>query len=259
MFVRQQWVRRSLFVLCLLFQCGAAAAQLPKPASAAKPGRQIFEENCSFCHGADASGGSEGPSLIHSALVRHDENGNLIAPVIRNGRPEKGMPSFSLSEQQIAEVVAFLHAQVTASDNASARRPSKNYARKLLLTGNAAAGKAYFFSAGGCSHCHSPTGDLAHIAKKYAPVDLQTRFLYPSGAKKTATITLSSGKRVSGTLAYLDAFTVAIRGSGGWYRSWPRDSVKVAIHDPLAAHRALLHKYTQADIHNLFAYLETLQ
>jgi cytochrome c oxidase cbb3-type subunit 3 len=100
---------------------------------------------------------------------------------------------------------------------------------------------------------------LAHIAKKYAPVDLQTRFLYPSGAKKTATITLSSGKTVSGTLAYLDAFTVGIHGPGGWYRSWPRDSVKVAIHDPLAAHRALLHEYTQADIHNLFAYLETLQ
>lgn len=70
---------------------------------------------------------------------------------------------------------------------------------------------------------------------------------------------LSSGKTVCGTLAYLDTFTVAIRDTSGWYRSWPRDSVKVEIHDPLAVHRALLHKYTQADIHNLFAYLETLQ
>ncbi|MGH9624044.1 MAG: c-type cytochrome [Bryobacteraceae bacterium] len=227
--------------------------------AAQKPGRQIFEQNCSFCHGADANGGAEGPNLIRSALVRHDEKGNLIAPVIRNGREGKGMPSFSLSKQQIADVVTFLHARVAASDNNAARRPSKNYALKLLLTGNAAAGKAYFFGAGGCSHCHSPTGDLAHIAKKYAPVDLQTRFLYPSGAKKTATVSLASGKTVSGALAYLDAFTVAIREPNGWYHSWRRASVKVEIHDPLAVHRALLHQYTQADIHNLFAYLETLQ
>lgn len=227
--------------------------------AAQEPGRQIFEQNCSVCHGADANGGAEGPSLIRSALVRHDEKGNLIAPVIRNGREGKGMPSFSLSEQQIADVVMFLHAQVEASDNTSARLPSKDYALKLLLTGNAAAGKKYFFGRGGCSHCHSPTGDLAHIAKKYAPVDLQGRFLYPSGAAKTATVSLASGKTASGTLVYLDAFTVAIRKSNGWYHSWPRASVKVEIYDPLAAHRALLHQYTQADIHNLFAYLETLQ
>ncbi|MGH9584833.1 MAG: c-type cytochrome, partial [Bryobacteraceae bacterium] len=198
-------------------------------------------------------------SLIRSALVRHDANGNLIAPVIRNGREEKGMPSFSLSREQIAAVVAFLHAQVAASDNHAAGLPSGSYSLKLLLTGSPQAGKAYFFGAGGCFRCHSPTGDMAHIAKKYAPVDLETQFLYPSEVKKTATVSTPSGKIVSGTLLYLDAFTVAIRERGGWYRSWPRAAVKVEIHDPLAAHRALLHKYTQADMHNLFAYLETLQ
>jgi cytochrome c oxidase cbb3-type subunit 3 len=33
----------------------------------------------------------------------------------------------------------------------------------------------------------------------------------------------------------------------------------VELHDPLAAHRELLHKYTDADIHNILAYLETLK
>jgi cytochrome c oxidase cbb3-type subunit 3 len=33
----------------------------------------------------------------------------------------------------------------------------------------------------------------------------------------------------------------------------------VNVHDPLAAHRQLLDKLTQADVHNLFAYLETLK
>jgi cytochrome c oxidase cbb3-type subunit 3 len=128
-----------------------------------------------------------------------------------------------------------------------------------LLTGNAAAGKAYFNGAGGCSHCHSPSGDLAGIAKKYSPADLQARFLYPPNVPKTATVTSASGQRINGELVYQDAFSIALKGRDGWYRSWPRDKVTVQIHDPLAAHLELLHKYTEKDVHDLFAYLETLQ
>jgi cytochrome c oxidase cbb3-type subunit 3 len=35
--------------------------------------------------------------------------------------------------------------------------------------------------------------------------------------------------------------------------------VKLEVHDPLAAHRELTGKYTDADLHNLFAFLETLK
>jgi len=38
-----------------------------------------------------------------------------------------------------------------------------------------------------------------------------------------------------------------------------RDRVKVELRDPLTAHRELLDKLTQADVHNLFAYLENLK
>ena len=37
------------------------------------------------------------------------------------------------------------------------------------------------------------------------------------------------------------------------------DAVKVDVKDPLAAHRALLTKYTDSDMHNMLAYLETLK
>jgi cytochrome c oxidase cbb3-type subunit III len=33
----------------------------------------------------------------------------------------------------------------------------------------------------------------------------------------------------------------------------------VEIHDALEQHRKLLEQYTDADVHNLFAYLETLR
>jgi hypothetical protein len=70
----------------------------PAPDQAAVDrGQKLFGQNCSFCHGKDANGGDGGPDLIRSVLVNHDENGNLFAPVVHNGSPEKGMPKFSLT------------------------------------------------------------------------------------------------------------------------------------------------------------------
>jgi cytochrome c oxidase cbb3-type subunit 3 len=83
--------------------------------------------------------------------------------------------------------------------------------------------------------------------------------LYPGGKHTTVVVTLPSGEQVKGPLAHADDFVIALRDSYGWYRSFSRDRVKVEFQDPLAAHRDLLDKLTQADVHNLFAYLETLK
>ena len=40
---------------------------------------------------------------------------------------------------------------------------------------------------------------------------------------------------------------------------WPRGAVKVDVKDPLERHRELLTRYTDADMHNMLAYLETLK
>jgi cytochrome c oxidase cbb3-type subunit 3 len=100
------------------------------------------------------------------------------------------------------------------------------------------------------------TGDLAGIATKYSPLELQQRMLYPPKvAKPRATVQVPGGGTFEGALVHADEFEVAITDKDGWYRSWTRDRVKVEIHDPLAAHRELMPKYTDADIHNLFAFL----
>jgi cytochrome c oxidase cbb3-type subunit 3 len=76
---------------------------------------------------------------------------------------------------------------------------------------------------------------------------------------RTATVTLPSGKQISGKLEFLDEFDVAVRDASGEYHSWPRDGLKVEVHDPLATHDELIRQYTDADVHNIFAYLETLK
>jgi cytochrome c oxidase cbb3-type subunit 3 len=238
--------------------CTSLGGQTKPNAVAVERGRKVFVQNCGFCHGPDALGG-EGPSLIRSTVVRHDVNGELIRPIVSDGRPEGGMPPVPLPADQLADVVEFLHARIIASDRPSPARPG-NYEAKLLLIGNAAAGKSFFDGAGRCTACHSPTGDLRGIAHKYSAPDLQARMLYPVTKKKTeVTVTLPSGEKVTGSLVYQSNFDIAIDDGAGWYRSWPRDSVKADIKDPLEAHRELLSKYTDVLMHDMFAYLETLE
>jgi cytochrome c oxidase cbb3-type subunit 3 len=191
-------------------------------------------------------------------VVRHDENGNLIGAVIREGRPDQGMPPMQLSQNQVADIVMFLRSRIAASDVRSANRPIQGSADKLL-TGNAEAGKAFFTGAGGCSGCHSPTGDLAGIGRKYSAVDLQARFLYPPRKRLAAVVTDAAGKQYAGELMLLTNYDVAIQDADGWYHSWPVGAVKLDVKERLAAHRELLPRYTDSDMHNMLAYLETLR
>jgi cytochrome c oxidase cbb3-type subunit III len=234
---------------------------------AAERGRKIFVPACGFCHGNDAHGKS-GPDLVRSALVLHDNKGDVIGPVIRNGRLERGMPAFSaLSAEQIADISTFLHSRAADVSN--------RFAYKIgdLITGDAQKGAAFFNGDGHCGSCHSATGDLAHVATKYEPVELQRRMLYPAPnlidvflgravkppAPTQVTVQLASGERVSGTLDHLDEFTVAMHDSAGWYRSFSRESVTVEVQDPRAAHEGLLPKYNDQEMHDALAYLETLK
>jgi len=221
-------------------------------------GHEQFKSSCGFCHGDDATG-NRAPDLVRSPIVSRDNKGDQIEPVIRNGRPDKGMPAFStLKQDQIDDIVAFLHHQVYEAIHSS--HVPGDYPLAKLLTGNADAGKAYFNGVGGCSGCHFVTGDLAGIATKYSPIDLQQHMVYPSREdKRTAVVTLSNGQKYEGKVVHTDEFRIGIIAQDGWYHSWPKDQVNADIHDPLAAHRELMQKYTDADIHNLFAYLETLK
>ena len=111
--------------------------------------------------------------------------------------------------------------------------------------------------------CHSPTGDLAGVARKLQGLALLQRMLYPApgreGSKATVTVTLSSGQIVTGRLTYRDEFTIGLTDGNGWYRAWPARQVKFVVNDPLQAHVDQLGKYTDGDMHDVLAYLQTLR
>src|SRR5207237_7417437 len=116
----------------------AAISGSGQDSAAFERGGKVFATYCAGCHGVAAKGGPGAPDLIRSVLVLDDEKGILIAPVIRDGRPDKGMPKLPLSEAQIADIVAWLHVRTYAAGHRG------TYTYGDVVTGDAHKGEAYF-------------------------------------------------------------------------------------------------------------------
>ena len=232
------------------------------PVEQVQAGELRFTSQCGFCHGRDATGGETGPDLTRSELVAEDVRGNKIGPVLRAGRPDRGMPAFALSEADASAIVAFLHDQKTKFETLGGGRRAVDTAD--LTTGDATAGRLYFNGASGCSGCHSVTGDLARIATRYQGLTLLQRMLYPTAGKPAparpkVTVTLTTGKKISGRLASEDEFTIVVLDPAGARKTFEKLAVEFKIDDPMSAHFDQLGKYTDQDMHDVFAYLDTLK
>jgi cytochrome c oxidase cbb3-type subunit 3 len=195
--------------------------------------------------------------LTGSALVASDVHGNNISEVVRHGRPEKGMPAFQLPDPDMTAIVAFIHMRRDYEEAHPGGRRRVEVAD--LQTGNVALGKQYFDGAGKCVSCHSPSGDLKGVSRRLVGLKLEEALLFPSNAKAKVTVTLPSGKTLTGDLKYRDEFAIGMVDQDGWYHSWPVSAIKYKIDDPVQAHAELLGKYTDDDVHNLMAYLQTLK
>ena len=65
-------------------------------------GHLVFTQTCAFCHGADGTGGHEGPTLGNA------DDRAFVSVLVRGGRND--MPAFGnlLSAQEIADVAAYV-------------------------------------------------------------------------------------------------------------------------------------------------------
>ena len=202
--------------------------------------------------------------------MQDDEGGKQLGAFLRTGRPDNGMPAFQLPADQVTDIAAFLHSAIFLSAN------RRLYQVLDILVGDPKAGEAFFSGAGKCSACHSAAGDLKGVGAKYDAITLQGRLLMPRGGRgagppqpayldKNAirvTVTLPSRQVVSGVLVRLTDFDVTVYDpQSGQIRSWLRngDAPKVDVVDPLQAHLDFLPRWTDADMHNMTAYLASLK
>jgi mono/diheme cytochrome c family protein len=250
-------------------------------------GEKTFGEKCASCHRANARGGTgkgiAEVDLLRSPMVLDDLGGREIGEFLKFGRPEKNMPKFDLTTQENSDIAAFLHRQITAASERG------TYVRLNVLSGDPKAGEAFFNGpVGKCNTCHSATGDMKGLAAKSNndASTIQGQIVgggaaggrgggrgrggaaadpaatpTPSKTATTATVTTKSGETFTGLPVQVTDFIVVIQPSSGPIKSFVRqgDWPKVELHNPLQAHVDLLPKYTDADIHNLAAYLVSLK
>ena len=236
-------------------------------------GSGLYGVHCRICHGSDLRGGEMGGSnLLRSQLALNDQDGELIGPVITQGRQESGratMPAIPLPPEDQRAIAAYIHS-VHATMRGQGSPPAGPAAELNILVGDARAGEVYFKA--NCSSCHSATGDLQGIATRFPdPVQLQNTWVAGGGGRgrgggsarrqATAVVTLQNGQKVEGRLDRIDDFLVLLTTTDGMQRSFSRSGEVpvVEVRDPMERHRRLLAEYTDRDIHNVTAYLVTLK
>ncbi|KAA6465375.1 c-type cytochrome [Acidobacteria bacterium AB60] len=224
---------------------------------AAARGEPLFQQNCAFCHGPKARGAT-GPGLITADEVLGDDHGEHLVGFLKKGRPQKGMPGFAtMTDEQLKDVAEFLHLQVEMVANRGA------YHVLNIVVGDAARGKAYV--AAHCAGCHSAE-TFAHIASRFrSPEQLQRGWIWPSRAQNpalavTATVTTPEGARVAGRVMQVSDFQITVVDEAGQKHAVALErGAQVEMKDPLAAHEEMIKTLGNRDMHDVTAYLETLQ
>ncbi len=120
--------------------------------STVKKGEQLYNQNCSVCHQADAIGKPGfAPSLTNPELLSIASD-KFFESTIRDGRMGTGMPPFShLGRKDIKAIVAFLQSHATLPNK------SKQVDAQPESHGDPRLGKQWFDDI--CSTCHGKNGD----------------------------------------------------------------------------------------------------
>ena len=168
--------RRHRFAPVLLLLLGLAATGVaystvaPTPQARAatgassatvEEGRQLFLKNCSSCHGLNAQGGSDGPTLVGVGAAAVDfqvETGRM--PAVQLGPQVETKPN-QFSDEEIAAMAAYV-----ASLGPGPAIPTDE--QLDYSDADAAEGGAIYRT--NCSMCHNYAGSGGALSRgKYAP------------------------------------------------------------------------------------------
>jgi mono/diheme cytochrome c family protein len=231
----------------------------PDKAAAAR-GEPLYKQSCAFCHGQEAHGAT-GVSLITSDKVLGDDHGEHLIPFLKKGLPEKGMPAFAtMSDDQLKDIAEFVHLQVEEVANRG------TYHVLNILVGNSSLGQEYV--AAHCMSCHTAK-TFVHIGSKFRlPEQLQRGWIWPARPVSsgnsllayTASVKMPDGGEISGRVTQVSDFRITLVDQAGKAKVIERKpGVEVRLNDPLAAHQQMIMTLTNADMHNVTAYLDTLK
>lgn len=174
---------KTKYIVVLLLSCALHTVGQDRSAAeqaAFERGHRAFIENdCYSCHGWYQVPHYRWGDLAKSALVGADRGGDVLKPFIRHGiqcrvgLTTPMMPAYwDVPEDELSDLIAYIHFE----------RQDRRYQEltsESLSLGDARKGEAFFAGTGQCTACHSASGDLAGIAKRYDLPELRERLLRP--------------------------------------------------------------------------------
>jgi putative heme-binding domain-containing protein len=252
-------MKRALRIAAsLITLAGTAAAgqHLTRPADLDE-GARLYRSSCALCHGLDGTRVS-GVSL-GSGQYRHASSDDELARIIRAGIPGTAMPSNTLSDEETANVVAFLRSMSTLSGTVPVSASSDVKRGQALVEGK-----------GQCLTCHKigPGGnksgpDLSGIGRLRKADELALSIVEPDAevfySYRTFRGTTHSGSTMTGRVLNEDAFTVQIVDTGGQLLSITKSDLRqyeFLKQSPMPSYRKT---FTPDELSDVVAYLVSLR
>ncbi|MBV8817466.1 MAG: PQQ-binding-like beta-propeller repeat protein [Acidobacteriaceae bacterium] len=215
-------------------------------------GKKVYATNCAACHGDNADGSDQGPSLAGSRTLRSRSTKQLAA-FIYQGRPSGGMPSFHLPDKELNAVAAFVHSlNSPASENP--------------VSGDVAAGREFFFGKAGCGACHMAQGrgkalgpDLSNVGAELSVAEIRQALLHPDQRSTPGytlvTVQLRSGESIRGFQRGRTNWDLQLQTLDGRFRFFRADEItavkaEAPLMKPVVA--------GAAEMQNLLAFLSGL-
>ena len=237
-------------------------------------GKGVYTVNCSACHGMDLRGGvTGGPNLLRSAVVLNDQAGELILPIVRGARADKGMPPLPIPDDDIKAVAEYIHSVLSTARGQGAP-PESGTPPPNAIVGDRGRGpeilrrqvqRLPFANRRSARHRvaavrgEDAAEPLAHRRRRRARRPRARRRPAQADHRYRDAAVRREGRRSAPSHRRLPRHGAA----GGRNRAQhpPRPAIvpKVEIADPLQAHRALLADTTDKDMHDVTAYLATLK
>jgi mono/diheme cytochrome c family protein len=124
-------------------------------------GRELYNRNCTACHGIDGAAGDRAPGLGATRRYLRRTEAELF-DAIKNGIPGTLMPASPLEAVEVRRMIAYiLSLRATASE--------------VPVAGDIENGKRVFFGKGGCTACHSLGGSGGILGPELSNIGAERR------------------------------------------------------------------------------------
>ncbi|HUA19658.1 MAG TPA: c-type cytochrome [Bryobacteraceae bacterium] len=242
-------------VVCALMTLAAGFGYAQPGSPDADTGKQLYQVNCSNCHGPDGNFVS-GVDLMHGKF-RHASTDNELVAIMKQGISGTPMPPANLTDAQAHSIVAYLRQR--AEENEAGTSNAAEIAR----------GRAIFQSKG-CENCHRVNGkgsrvgpDLSDIGALRMPAEIERSILDPNAEilaeNRYVRAVTRDGTTITGRILNEDTFSLQLIDSHENLVSLSKAGLReysFLKNSPMPSFRG---KLSSAELADLIAYLASLK